>query len=319
MKRYLLDIVLFFVLVLGIAVVADLIVSHGLRQTTIRKYAAWNDIYNGNNLDNDMVLLGSSACWAQLNTEVLDSILGTSSYNLGLDGHAWYPCEELRYTTYVRYARKPKYVIIIIDDASFERDKQPYEREQFFPYFWLDDSLVSQVRECKEITWMDRYCPMWRYIGYREDIETGVASTFGKKKFEDDGMYKGFRGNAYAWSRASLDIYDSLHLDVDTFVVNTFIRFIEQRKAEGQTVVLVNRPEYYELQDLYTNREEMVVLYDSVAKVAGVDMIDYWRHPITETNTYFYNSTHLNKEGADIMSAILAHDLDSLLNIRDKR
>lgn len=314
MKRFLRDILIFLIMILCIAVIGDVIVSRGLRNTTIRPYAVWNDIYNGNNLNNDLVFIGASSCWASYNPAVLDSILGISSYNLGIDGHTWYPCQPLRYYTYIRYApKKPKYVLVNFDMATFGGVTEPYEREQFFPYFWIDDSLVSQIRECKEITFMDRYCPMWRYIGYRKWIEVGVASTFGKQHFEDDGMYKGHRGNTRAWDLASLRTMDSVPIDYNSMIVDSVMDFIKKRQEESQVVVLIKTPIYYELQERFTNKEHMCHIYDSIATTLGVDMLDYWNHPIVYDSTYFCNSTHLNRDGANIISAKLAHDLDSLL------
>lgn len=316
MKRFLFDILLFALLVLGIAIVGDLIVSYGLRQTTIRKYAVWNDIYQGNDLDNDLVFVGSSSCMVGFNPLIVDSILGISSYNLAINGHAWYPCQSLRYDTYVHYAKQPKYVVIVIDNSTFSIDDTPLEREQFFPYFWMDDSLISSIRSCKEISFMERYCPMWRYIGYRDEIENGVLSTFGRKHFDDDNIYKGYVGYDYSWDRTRLDNLTTIHLDVYPDIVNSFLLFIEQRKKAGQIVVLVNRPEYYEVLDHYTNRDEMAALYDSIAAVAGVEYLDYWDEPsIVRDSTYFYNTTHLNIIGSEFMSIKFAHDLDSLVCI----
>ena len=313
MKRFLRDIGLFIVLILVIAVIGDIIVSRGLRKTTIRQYAVWNDIYNGTNLDNDLVFIGASSCWAGFNPCVLDTMLGISAYNLGIDGHPWEPCQPLRYNTYMRYAKKkPNIVAIVIDEGSFDRTYQPYEREQFFPYLWIDDSIVTEVRECMDLTFLDRYCPMWRYIGYRERIEAGVASFFGKMYANDDGVYKGHRGNTWAWERASLTMMDSVLLPYDSEVAEAMLQFIEQRKEEGQNVLLVKVPIYHELQERFANKEEMCQRYDSIAREADVELIDYWNHPIVQDSIYFCNSTHLNRYGANIISAQLVHDLDSL-------
>lgn len=309
MKRFLIDFVLFLVMLLGIAFTGDLMVSRGLRKTTIRPFAVWNDIYNNHNLNNDLVLIGASSCWAHYNPVVLDTILNLSTYNLGIDGHPWYPFQPLRYNTYVRFTKPPKYVVINIDMGTLGILDEPYEREQFFPYFWLDNTLISQVKEWKQITWLDRYCPMWRYIGYRKWIETGVASSFGKKNFEDDGVYKGHRGNTYPWERASLNTMDSVTIEHDKSVLDSLLRFISERKKANQRVVLVKTPIYYELQQRFTNRDEMSSLYDSISRKTDVVLLDYWNHPIVNDSMFFCNSTHLNKQGADIISSQLAHDL----------
>lgn len=302
-------------MVLCIAVVGDIIVSRGLRKTNIRPFAVWNDIYNENNLDNDLVFLGASSVWAHYNPRIFDSILDINTYNLSIVNNPWYPCQQLRYYTYVRHTRKPQYVVINIDMSTFGILGEPYEREQFFPYFWIDDSLISQIREEKEITFMDRYCPFWRYIGYRDRIEAGVASTLGKKHFEDDVIYKGFTPNTNPWVRASLDILDSITIEWYPENVDKMIEFIRLRQEEGQTVYLTKTPLYYELQERLTNREEMNNIYDSIARVTDVVLFDYWTHPIITDTTYFYNPSHLNADGATVISTQLAHDLDSVWSI----
>lgn len=313
MKKYLLNILLFFVLVLILFVGTDILVSKGLRKADTRLYAVWNDIYNSNNLENDLVLLGSSACMVEFNPDIIDSALGLSSYNLGIDGHSWFPFQQLRYDTYLRYAtKKPKCVIIVIDNATFEEDTNPYQREQIFPYFWIDDSLVTSVQQCMEYTLMERYFPMWRYIGYQNVIKLGITSWMGKKNQTRDVIQKGYIGSDAPWNRASLDILDTIQIKADSKVVDKFIRFIKEREAEGQVVVLVNRVEYYELQERYTNRAEMVALYDSIAKETGTELIDYWDYPMKFNTKYFYNSTHLNLKGSELLSKQLVHDLDSL-------
>lgn len=312
MRRFLTDVIIFLGLLLVIACLGDCIVSRGLRKTTIRPFAVWNDIHNRSNLDNDLVLIGASSCWAHYNPRVMDSILNISTYNLGIDGHPWYPCQPLRYDTYSRYTLTPKYVVINIDMGTFGILDEPYEREQFFPYLWQDRTLIDGVKDEKKMTWMDRYCPMWRYIGYRKWIEAGVASFFGKKRFEDDGVYKGHRGNNYPWSRASLDILDSITLDHHQAVVDSLLSFIGKRKSDNQEVILVKTPVYHELQDRFTNGKEMGQLYDSIARVANVKLLDYWDHPVVYDSSYFCNPSHLNERGADIISAQLAHDLQGL-------
>lgn len=310
MKKFLLHIGLFVILIGVVAVMCDYMVSSGLRKTTIRKYAVWNDIYNGDHFDNEAVIIGASSCWAHYDPHILDSILGISTYNLGIDGHTWYPCQPLRYYTYVRYARRPSIVVMNIDMGTFGAPlPDPYEREQFFPYFWLDDSLITQIQECKEITWMERYCPMWRYIGYRTDMEQGVTSFFGKQHFVDDGVYKGHRGNEYEWDRASLKTLDSLKVEHVPEVIENFIDFAKERKAEGQDVILVKTPIYKELQNRFCNRLQMCELYDSIAAVIGAPLLDYWDVEIVADSTYFYNPSHLNKQGAKWISVRLAHDI----------
>lgn len=318
MRKFFRDISLFIILVFLIAICCDYVISTGLRKTTIREFAVWNDIYNKHNLDNDMVFIGASSCWAHYNPAIFDSTLNIRTYNLGIDGHSWYPCQPLRYNTYIKHSQsKPKYVIINIDMATLGSNTNfKYEREQFFPYFHVDDSLVNAVKDTKDFSILDIYLPLWRYIGYRKIIENGTLSFFGKTKFEDDGVIKGYRGNTYSWNRSSLNNYDSITIIENQYTLDSLIQFIRSRKKEEQEVILVKSPIYKPLQQKITNKENFNSLCDSIADFTNSILLDYWDINISVDSTYFYNPSHLNAQGSNYFSTRIAHDLDSIFHTR---
>lgn len=311
MKKFLIKILIFSLAIGCVAFCADMLISYGIRQTDSRKYAAWNDIYNEINLNADIVVIGASSAWSSYNTHIIDSVLNLSSYNLGIDGHPFVPCQSLRYNTYLRHSALPKYMIINIDIGTLGVLSEPYEREQFFPYF-NDDSLVSQISSIKGISLIERHCPLIRYYGYREEIELGIYGLFGMKPYFDGGMYKGFRGNEYKWDRAFLKTKKTMEINWEKECVDSLIYFIKENQKRGISVVLSKNPMYFELQNVITNIDDANSLYDSIAKVVNVNLLDYWESDISKDSSYFYNSTHLNKIGAKKFTLQLTHDLDSL-------
>ena len=186
MRQFIFRFIIWLLPVVVMALVADYVVSSGLRKTDIRRYAAWNDIYDGK-IDADLVVLGNSQAWCSYNTYIMDTMLGVNTYNLGIDGHSLH-YQLIRYDTYRRFCPKPKIVLLnVCYTGTFTiMADEAYDREQFFPYI-NDRVLISQVAKAKRITWIDRHVPLCRYFGYREDVENGVSSFFGKTVFQIKG------------------------------------------------------------------------------------------------------------------------------------
>ena len=311
MKKFLLRLLLWFSVLVVLAFVTDYMISSGLRKTDIRKYAVWNDIYAGN-IDADLVVLGSSRAWCGYNTYILDSLLNCDSYNLGLDGHN-FNMQLVRYETYRRYNSRPKIVIVNTDYLSTLgiMSDERYEREQFFPYIW-DDTLISAVKDVKNITVLDRLLPLYRYFGYREDVENGISAFWGQKNFGDGGMHKGYRGNDYVWEVAPLSLVDQTKVEFcDMTVAEKLDSFVQRTCNEDVNVVFVKSPVYesfYEISDAHISDS----IFNSIAIHYCIPVLDYYSCEICNDSSNFYNYTHLNKKGSELFTKELCRDLDSL-------
>lgn len=313
MKKFLLRFLVWLLPLIVLAFVFDGIISAGLRKTDLRKYAAWNDIY-GRVIDADLVVVGSSRAWCGYNTFVLDTMLRCNSYNLGIDGHN-FEMQKIRYDTYRRFCKKPRVVIVNTDYVStlgITADPR-YEREQFFPYIW-DDTLISAVKEMKDITLFDRYLPLCRYFGYRDEFENGISAFFGKKVFFDGGMHKGYRGNNYPWESTELPKNERKKSDdkvYDWTKTEMLDAFVRTSCDEGIKVVFVKSPVHsylYQISDTYMSDS----VFGAIASRYQVPVLNYYTSGICMDTANFYNYTHLNKKGSELFTMELCHDLDSI-------
>lgn len=291
------------------AVAVDYAITTGLRRADIRKYAVWNDIY-ASKANAELLVMGSSETWTGYNTYLLDSSLGINSYNIAIDGHA-FRYQKLRYETYCRFNDKPKTIIVNLDPGSLGTNEgYAYEREQFFPFI-CDRCLIDQIAKDKRITLFDRYLPFYRYYGYREDIENGIASFFGRRTFLDGNLHKGYRGEGSVWKPASLS-FDTV-FSAPTKMADDLDVFVRERKSEGINVILVEFPEYFKLRKKYSNLDEIETIYKSIAQHNEIPLLDYGHTSICNDTKYYYNFSHLNKVGSDVFTKLLCQDLDSLL------
>ena len=312
MKRFLKMFLIWVGVGLAIAYAWDAMITLGLRKTDIRKYAVWNDIYKGKAAA-DIVVLGSSRAWCGYNTYVMDSLLHCDSYNLGIDGHSL-EMQLVRYDTYRRFNPAPRLILVNTDFLStFNVNADPrYEREQFFPYI-TDGELISRVKEVKRLTVLDRYFPLVRYYGYREDMENGLAAFGGKKDFADGGMHKGYRGNEYPWKETESALPDSAYrVDIDTALTHLLDAFAARCKNEGIRVSFVKSPVYAPLRDRFSHMEDFDSVLEEVAAKNGVPVLDYSQSAICDDRNCFYNASHLNKQGSERFTRMLCQDLDSL-------
>ena len=295
-----------------VAIVIDVMISSGLRKTDIRKYSVWNDIYKGG-IDADLLVIGSSRAWCSYNTYILDSLLDCNSYNLGLDGHT-FEAQLIRYNTYRRYNSKPSLVLVNTDFLSTLSNSADsrYEREQFFPYI-RDSRLINSVAKDKHITWLERFVPLLRYYGYREDIENGIKAFGGKRVFSDGGMHKGYRGNDYIWDQASLKSDMVRNVEIDWRIVAQLDSFVNDSYKEGVQIVFVKSPVYQPLFDHFTGIAQTDSIFDAIAEKHHLPVLDYYSSPIGLDSSFFYNPSHLNKKGSEVFTRELCGDLRSIL------
>ena len=312
MKQFVYRLGIWIVLVFVSAIAVDYMITAGLKKTDIRKYSVWNDIFRGG-LDADLIVVGSSQAWCGYNTYILDSVLKLNSYNLGFDGHP-IDYQLIRYDTYRRFNSKPKVVLIntVFWSTLGITAHEQYEREQFFPYI-DDDTLISLVAKDKRITWFDRHLPLYRYFGYREDIENGIASFFGKTQFRYGGMHKGYKGKVDKWNRGPILSKDTL---VDQSIcyeaVDMLDSFTKTSCEEGMEVVFVKSPFYYPVRARFANISQIDSLYESISKKYGIPILDYSFSSVAMDSGNFVNPSHLNKRGAELFTMELCHDLDSI-------
>ena len=161
MKKFLCKILSFTLLVIVCAFGLDFFLSDQLRINKNRIYATWSQLYNDSS-SYDIVINGNSRAWTQYNPLILDSILGVNSFNLGIDGSG-INRQIIKYNKFCELHENPKYVIQNIDLFTM-CITYGYEREQFFPYFCTDRSLMKMYDKYEKFSFAEKYIPYYRYI-----------------------------------------------------------------------------------------------------------------------------------------------------------
>ena len=132
---------------MGVFILLNLIVDYiysipsreAIEKGIHKNYLKWNDIHKNKN-QYDVIILGSSRAYTTYNPNVLDSILNTTSYNMGTSAQdiaeSYYMLREI-----LEY-QSPKYVVL---DLFFPSSDTSHEYYQILSNasFFNDNTLIN--------------------------------------------------------------------------------------------------------------------------------------------------------------------------------
>lgn len=306
MKQFVYKVLITFVVIVLLATGLDALITYRLHRSDARLFKSWNDLYFGN-LKCDAVIMGSSRAWVQFSPVIIDSVLSTDSYNLGVDGRC-IDAEVVKYNVYRQHNPKPKLIIQNVDYGTLALSNG-YDREQFLPYL-RDDFLFSLTKESEDFSWADRYLPLIRYAGYLQVVKEGLGLHNKLNKFP---LQKGYYGRNEHWDGSVFETIESVPFCQNPEAVKIFDNYLAQCKADGIQVVLVFAPIYIGVTQKVDNVQYVFDYYDSIATKYGYPILNYTFDSISYDTAYFYNASHLNKQGAELFSRHLAEDIKNLL------
>lgn len=284
----------------------DFFITNKLQHNSGKKYGDWNNIIH-TQLNTGVVIMGSSRGWIQYDPFIIDSILHTNSYNIGIDG-SHLNRQIMKYNVFAHYQKmKPKTIIVNIDYVSaLSTWSIGYQREQFFPYIFMP-FMREQICYVEPFSWKELYLPVYRYTTYK-----GLFAMLQEAFTDKITLYKGYKGRDGSWDGVAYNQIDTVHFELNERTLRMFEEFLEERYKENIQVIFCYAPIYTGLTAKVDNLQEVYDTYQSLADRYGIPILDYNYAEICTDTTYFCNATHLNTQGAELFSTQLAHDLDSL-------
>ncbi len=301
MKRFIFKTVLIAVAILTTLYIADIFMTRIFRSRDYYPFTTWNDIVEGG-LNSDMWFLGSSRAWVQYNPLVFDSILYVKSYNLGCNAESLRP--ELQcYEIALSYNPTPKYILLDLFFNSLTMELTSRSKYIYIPYIYKN-KVRRIIRNNENITIPYLFFPTYRFIECRG----------GKILFTEPltKPTKGFSPKDAIWDGSCMHGLDTIKYAQEQDAIMLLEQFLKKSKDNGISVILIHSPFYREGLEKIQNYNEMLNLFHSIANQNNVPFLDYTNDPICYDTLNFYNAMHLNTHGADLFSAKLAHDLDSL-------
>lgn len=308
MKKFLKHIATFAAILFAIAGGIDAYVTHKLHQLKSSPFANWNDIY-GAKIDSDVLIMGSSRAYVQINPEIIDSILNVDSYNLGTNGRL-VDTQVLKYHTFrKKQDSKPKLIIYEVHAGTMDISNK-YERIQFTPYLY-DPYMWLNTHKHENFTIADALIPLWRYLDYNSEI---LSILQGKSAYCKDEymLHKGYKDYNKKWNGEEFRKRKTIEYNKNPNAIQIFDNFLAECNQEKIKVVLVMAPYYIGATEKVKDYAGMQEMFRGLAEKHDCRFLDYTYDSISYDTTYFYNAMHLNRTGATLFSEKLAHDIDSL-------
>ena len=309
MKKFIITGIAFAIISILPLYVLDILVTTGLKKSKSDTYTTINKIVDGT-LTADIIINGSSKALVQVSPKILDTILNQYSYNLGMDGNEFIP-QLLQYQLYREFNPKPKMVIQIVGNDFLQKKEELIGYMRFAPYLKLN-GVKGMTDQYKGFSFLDYHLPFVRYSGYFGLIMDGLLSNLGIHS-QIDSKYKGYQEKDVTWDDSFNKFKEAnpkgIQITMNESSKEKFKKYVESVVQDDITIVMVYPPTYAPSQDLIRNKNEIIDFYKEVAKLNNISFLDYSSNPISEDVNYFYNSQHLNKNGAEKFTKLLASDI----------
>ncbi len=310
MKHFLYKIATYILAILLLSFALDAIISWRLYHSKTKRYQSNTEMIDG--INTDLLIMGSSRAASHYSPMILDSILGTHSYNLGYDGNQ-FNRQNMRYNIYHQFNNPPKVILQNIDIITLGYTNKGYEAESFMPYLWNMD--CRKLIDKDMFSWEEKYIPLYRYLRNLNIFKIVVSTTLDIIPAENrHSIQQGFvtHQTIKPWDGTEFAKIDTLHFGYNEESAKLFVDYVTKATEEGIQMIFVYSPIYIGATNKVVDLEQMYSTFNSIAQENNIPILDYTYSSLSYDTTYFSNATHLNKIGAELFSTMLANDLDSL-------
>lgn len=306
MYKFLQKILIFTTLWFIISYIADFFVTNLIKKSNAREIVVWQDLFNSK-IDADIIVLGSSRAVNHYNPLYMDSVLNLKCYNLGQCGKL-VDMDFLRYKLYKKYNNtQPKIIIWDVFHNSLGKS-DGFLDAILTPYIHEDRMFEALKQSDSTITYADKYLPLIRYWKKSYIFQYAFKNTF-----YDNNPYRGFSGEVRTWQPNGMEnIKDgSLVCKREEKIIDEFINTIREMQSDGAEIFLVYSPFFCRGKNKVKELDDMVKLFDSIAENEHCYFINFISDSICLDSSFFYNSTHMNVEGAKQFSIKLSNIINS--------
>lgn len=317
MKSFFTKLLLFLLPLLLIALPLDHFLSKRLTKSESYmegEYTVWNDIYNGV-INTDIAIYGASRAMVHFDPVIIENSLHRSCYNFGINGLQFYHI-YLRHLEYLKYNEPPKFIILSCDNASFGKGQNLFNEDQFLPYMLGNSNMRKYLDSVNSFSFSDFYLPMIRYHGRRN----AILHALGKRSEEEEYIpprEKGYIGMERDWNTdfdIAKDQLGTYYITIDSLSIQLFNKFLAECKANNIEVLFIYSPEYIDGQLFVENRDDIIKIYEDYSLKYDLKFIDYSDDEMSFNKDYFYNTTHMNKHGAELFTQKLCKDIETNIN-----
>lgn len=292
MKRFLIKIAFFCIVLFSIDTVAGVVFKGWLKNVTTGSLG--KDNYICDYCNEDVLIFGSSRAELHYNAKLIEDSLGFSTFNCGANGSGIILSYGRLLMVNERYS--PKLVVLeitpefdIIEGWDNKKDLQDLRRH-------YERAGIPQIFE--SVDKMEKYKMYSNLYRYNSDFAHNPLRLFSHTQFNRNGLgVQGFLAQNESFD--SLKVKKRIHNEtfkVDSLKLYYLERFTIEAKKNSKLV--------YVLSPYYNGRDS--VIFDSVRMLSekySVPLFDFTNSlRFLHNKDYFKDGVHLNAQGADLFS-----------------
>lgn len=301
MKRFIIKLVTFAILLAAVDTTSGFVFDYMVKNAKGGVFKQHN--YINNELTSDIIFLGSSRCMHHYVTQMIEDSLGLSCYNCGMDGMG-IPFMYARYKMIAERC-KPKYVFYDVCDS----------------YDLIIDPSAPNTRNLK---WLKPFYNQADNSQVFSDLDSNSKYKMQSKLYRWNSNFfrllqESLKSN-YAFDKGYVPLYGELSEDyrvsnnqgsveVDSFKINYWRKFIETLKMDNVQLVLLCSPTWGNRSDKTYN-----AIFE-IAKEYDITVLNHSTDPRFVFNReYFVESWHLNDKGAHAYTSCVISEIKDLIN-----
>ncbi|MEI6168071.1 MAG: hypothetical protein WCS52_12845 [bacterium] len=293
-----------------VALALDALLMWGIHRKQTGDYGVWNRIVSGR-INTELLISGSSRALMDVDSRRLGQATGLTCFNIAIDG-ARLEAQAALLETYLHHNRAPAVIIQTVDIFSLEPLDQVYQPSLYAPYL-NETSLYAYTRAVEPGFWMRRHVPLYNFAVDKVMLFESIWSLIGRETASWEYRFDGYRPHNGTWD-GSFDRFIDDHPGGKTYPItqagiNHLQHIAGLAKEYGAQLIVVYPPEFHRNIELTINRAEIFQAYMTLATQNHVPFWDFSDDPICRDHSAFYNSQHLNRDGAERFTDLLAQHL----------
>lgn len=288
-----------FILLLVTVAVIDLALGNLLENFYFKQKSGWlyRTTYALNETTADLVIIGSSRANHHYHPDVLSKGLNLSYYNAGRDGsYIFYHYAVIR-SILKRY--KPKVIIFDFIKTGFKPSQESYDRTAYLLPYYRSHPELRDIIETKSP--FEKVKLLSRIYPYNSMLVT-IAAGHPALHSTRDGDNEGFIPLLDKWNEPLVSYKASPCYDFDKEEVRIYESILTDCIKSGTRIYVVVSPYFHKL----ATPDCSVIEARKIAAQYNVPFLDFGDSEYFRNSPQlFYDSYHLNENGAREFSALL--------------
>jgi hypothetical protein len=260
-------------------------------------------------IDPELVIFGSSVAYVHFDTKMIQDEIKLSTYNMGWDGTFYIQYRGLL-EEYLTFTKNCKAIVLVCDLYSFGKNSLITRPDLYYANLNNNHIYNSLFEIEASKIWKAKYIPGFRLSLYNKafykEITTNLYYKFRGIPCEDPQL--GFRPVDLNWKDVKQKL-TPFKAPFDVKIYNSMRETIKKISQKNISVFIVVSPILKESQPLILNFNDHKKFLKSLSNIQNTYFIDYLNDDICNHKELFYNNSHMNKSGAELLTKKFIIDL----------